>query len=110
MWSWLYSVRDSRGGICEGFEVVCIDFGMLPSLVVPQVCTLVLQFFDDIWSQPGALQFSPFPLLHADVLPQNPQQTANSKDRPASYFLTFARFFKYVELNHGIQSLFQGNA
>ena len=19
MWSWLYSVRDSRGGICEGF-------------------------------------------------------------------------------------------
>ena len=82
MWSWLYSVRDSRGGICEGFEVVCIDFGMLPSLVVPQVCTLVLQFFDDIWSQPGALQFPPFPLLQSDVLPQNP--LANSKGRPAS--------------------------
>ena len=108
MWSWLYSVRDSRGGICEWFEVVCINFGMLSSLVIPQVRTLVLQFCDGIWSQPGALQFPPFPLLHADVLPQNP--LANSKGRPASYFLTFALFFKNVELNHGIQSLFQDNA
>ena len=84
-------MRYARCRINESFQMVGVDFGVLIAVIIHEVCTFLIYLSDAIWSKPGTLQFSPFPLLRSNVFPQDP--LAHSKSRLERNFLPFFLFF-----------------